>query len=385
MEPLKTLKDIEELLKTCSRCGTCKLTAQIYMSSCPAGDYFSFEAYYPSGKIGIARGLIEGKLEITESVADVIFSCTTCGNCTVECPMRHSENLLEIYEILRTECVSKVGFLKPHREIYQSIKDYGNPYKQPRRKRGKWTENLTSLNKGDTLYFAGCTSTLFSELTSIPSLSVKYLIEYVDGIRVLGEDEPCCGSILLRTGGIKEFSELANRNIQFFRKIGIRKIITSCAGCYKTLKFDYPRFVNSEIEVLHTTQALAEKVISKNLKSKAVVTYHDPCHLGRQGNVFDEPREIISSIRDIKFVEMRRIKEYSFCCGAGGGVKSYKPEWAVENASKRIKEAENTGAEFLITSCPFCVQNLSEGAKLLNSPLKVIDLLDFLEIVSHSS
>lgn len=383
---MEHLNSIRDLLKSCSRCGTCKLTAHIYRPSCPAGEHFSFEAYYPSGKIGLALGLLEGKLTVNENFADIIFSCTTCGNCTVECPMPHGKKLLEIYEVLRAECVSKIGFRKPHQEIKESINDYGNPYRQPRRKKGKWAKELKDLRRGNILYFAGCTSSLHAELSDIPSISIKYLMESLNGIMVLGEDEPCCGSILLRTGGIGEFSSLAEKNTELFKKLGIKKIITSCAGCYKTFKFDYPRFVKFDIEVQHITQSLSGPLKEKKLRAseKLVVTYHDPCHLGRLGKIFDEPREIINSVKNVELVEMRRTREYSFCCGSGGGVKSYKPEWAVENASRRVKEAEETGATFLITSCPFCVQNLRDGAKFSNSPLRVMDLLEFLEIVSPS-
>ncbi|MEJ2252130.1 MAG: heterodisulfide reductase-related iron-sulfur binding cluster [Candidatus Lokiarchaeota archaeon] len=139
------------------------------------------------------------------------------------------------------------------------------------------------------------------------------------------------------------------------------------------------------------------------------VTYHDPCHLGRlserdiewngdiiemmplislkvpskpkktgsQG-VYDSPRNLLNNIPGVKLKEMERIKEYSYCCGAGGGVKSGFPEFAIDTAKNRIKEAEGTNAEFLVSSCPFCATNLKDGIKSSDSKLQFLDISELI-------
>ena len=144
--------------------------------------------------------------------------------------------------------------------------------------------------------------------------------------------------------------------------------MTSCAGCYKTLKDDY-----EGLDVIHISQFLSQLINEGKLnfsKKNLNVTYHDSCHLGRHSDVFDEPRNVIKSVADL--VEMENIRENSLCCGAGGGVKSAYPEVANQMALSRIAQAKETGCETLITSCPFCKLNLE------NDDLEVIDLTEFL-------
>ena len=179
------------------------------------------------------------------------------------------------------------------------------------------------------------------------------------------DDEKCCGSVLLRTGFESEAKEQIKRNAEIFNK---EKILTSCAGCYKTLKEDY-----EGLDVIHISQLLDELIRDGKLdftKKDLDVTYHDSCHLGRHLNVFDEPREVIESVANL--VEMENIRENSLCCGAGGGVKSAYPEIANQMASSRIAQAKDTDCEILITSCPFCKLNLE------NDDLEVLDLTEFL-------
>lgn len=212
------------------------------------------------------------------------------------------------------------------------------------------------------IYFRGCTAR--QKQTGIQKATEKLLKSANINYRIL-DDEACCGSVLLRTGFLKEAQDQIDKNTEVFKD---ETILTSCAGCYKTLKEDY-----SGLDVIHISQLLNQLIQENKLvftKKDLNVTYHDSCHLGRHMEVFDEPREVIKSVADL--VEMENIRENSLCCGAGGGVKSAYPEIAEEMAKSRIKEAKNTKCETLITSCPFCKLNLS------NDELEVLDLTEFL-------
>lgn len=212
------------------------------------------------------------------------------------------------------------------------------------------------------LYFRGCTA--LEKQTDIAKATEKLLQLAGVDFHTL-DDEKCCGSVLLRTGFTDEAREQIKKNTEILKG---EKIITSCAGCYKTLKDDY-----EGLDVIHISQLLAELIKGGRLelsKRDFDVTYHDSCHLGRHSNVFDEPRDVIKSVAGL--IEMENIRENSLCCGAGGGVKSAYPEIASEMALSRIAQAKETGCKTLITSCPFCKLNLE------NDDLEVLDLTEFL-------
>ncbi|WP_407379097.1 (Fe-S)-binding protein [Methanobrevibacter sp.] len=212
------------------------------------------------------------------------------------------------------------------------------------------------------IYFRGCTAR--EKETSIQDATETLLNLAGIHYRVL-DDEKCCGSVLLRTGFVGEAQKQIQKNTEVLKD---ELILTSCAGCYKTLNDDY-----EGLDVIHISQFLKQLIDEgklKFIKKDFNVTYHDSCHLGRHCNVFDEPRDVISSVADL--VEMENVRENSICCGAGGGVKSAYPEIASQMADSRVKQAIDTGAELLVTPCPFCKLNLK------NDNLEVLDLTEFL-------
>lgn len=221
------------------------------------------------------------------------------------------------------------------------------------------------------LYFRGCTAR--ERLNSISESSEKVLNILDVNFETL-DDEECCGSVLLRTGFKEEAMSHMKKNV---KKLKDEKIIVSCAGCYKTLKEDYKNHLGVELDVIHISQLLNDLLNDKNNNynlnssdSDLLVTYHDPCHLGRHSGEFEAPREVIKKFS--KLIEMENNRENSQCCGSGGGVKSAFPEIAKSIAIKRSEEAEATSCDLLVTSCPFCKLNLDE-----NSPLEVLDLSEF--------
>ena len=212
------------------------------------------------------------------------------------------------------------------------------------------------------LYFRGCTAR--EKLTGIQDATEK-LLKLANVDYTILDDEMCCGSVLLRTGFEDEAQKQIDKNTQILKG---KKILTSCAGCFKTLKEDY-----QDLDVIHISQLLNTLINEGKLnftKKDLNVTYHDSCHLGRQLNVFDEPREVINAIANL--IEMDNVREDSICCGAGGGVKSAYPEIAFQMAKIRISQAKDTGCEILLTPCPFCKLNLQ------NDDLEVLDLTEFL-------
>jgi Fe-S oxidoreductase len=189
----------------------------------------------------------------------------------------------------------------------------------------------------------------------------------------MGQDEPCCGSTLLRVGQTDAFGELSAANLKKFEALGVKRIVTACPGCYTTLKKALEG-AGSKIKVTHAAQEIAQLVRSGKIKVKKSterMTYHDPCHLGRLGGVFDDPRTIVESVATL--VEMPNNRYESRCCGAGAGLQTAFPKLSKNLASKRIAEAKATGATTLVTSCPFC------ETQLRTIPgMKVVDLMELL-------
>ena len=219
------------------------------------------------------------------------------------------------------------------------------------------------------LYFRGCTAR--EKLNSISKATERILKAANVKYETL-DDEKCCGSVLLRTGFLDDAIEQMNGNL---KDLEGRTILTSCAGCYKTLKEDYKKYLSVELKVIHISQLL-EQLIKENKisikgKDNLNVTYHDSCHLGRHAGEYEAPRNVINSISNL--VEMENIKEKSRCCGSGGGVKSAYGELSDSIANLRIKEAEETGADLLVSACPFCKLNLSQNS----DDLEVLDLSEF--------
>lgn len=212
------------------------------------------------------------------------------------------------------------------------------------------------------IYFRGCTA---REKETNISKSTEELLKLAEIEYRILDDEKCCGSVLLRTGFEDEARKQIKKNTEALKD---ELILTSCAGCFKTLKEDY-----DGINVIHISQLLDNLIREGRLefiKKDLDVTYHDSCHLGRQMEVFEEPRNVIESVANL--VEMENSRENGLCCGAGGGVKSAYPEIAGEMAKSRINQAKETGSKILLTPCPFCKLNLE------NDDLEVMDLTEFL-------
>lgn len=225
---------------------------------------------------------------------------------------------------------------------------------------------LEKLRGGNVLYYPGClTKFVVKEVgENYRKILRKIGIDFIE----LKDLEVCCGSPVLNAGYKEDAKKLAEKNFKIFKEHSVKKIITSCPACFKTFSQEYPKLLkNWDIEVKHITQTISEAVKKGKIKPKKVegkITYHDPCHLGRYANVYEEPREVIKLAGD--FVEMEFNRENAFCCGGGGGLKSNFPELSREISKERIKQAEEVKANLLITSCPLCYICLKEASKKIN-------------------
>jgi len=378
------LPHINRELSACLQCGYCVRVCDTYAQE-------PWESVSPRGKLFYLKQLqnrtpmdaiLGRKVEVDDEFVEALYRCTGCAACWQVCHV--SIEFAEFWEKVREWVVEQgKGPLPAHKKIRERILANNNPYGEPPEKRGDWFPEAikrTETNP-DIVFFAGCTASY--RIQSIPKAAVTVIDRAGVKQNIMGPEEFCCTSPMLRTGQIDASRDSAANNITRTEQMGAKAMVTACAGCYKTTLHDYGRFyTNPSFEVFHFSQYAQKLLKDKKLKFttevKAKVTYHDPCHLGRHAGVFEAPREVIKAIPGIELVEMDRNRMNSQCCGAGGGYKSQFNDMAVNIAAQRVKDAVKTGAERIITTCPFCVINLTAGAKQLGANIKVMDLSELL-------
>ncbi len=328
-----------------------------------------------------------GRKEIDDFVQN-LYECSTCGQCEVVCPA-HIETVSLWEELRRIIVQAGYGPLEVQQTLVKSVKSFDNPWQQPRAARTKWARKakkeglIANLpreikkTQGKTLLFLGCTAAYDGNVKQVAINNINILEALGIDYGILGSEEKCCASVLLRMGD-PEHKRVFKENIDLFNSLGIETLISSCSGCFKTIMQDYPRIAPLNFEVLHSVEFIARMLKQGKLRFphpvNRTVTYHDPCHLGRATGGFDAPRMIMEAIPGLKLVEMPRNREYSRCCGAGGGLKAGFPDIQTKMAQRRIQEAEETGAEHLVSSCPFCYQGLNVGITALESQLVMRDI-----------
>ncbi len=414
-----TSEECARMVKRCLRCSICKWIPQVKITNanhatiCPSMDYYNFHAYSGGGKIIIANSIETGRIPISDEVLDIIYKCTACGGCAVACKYLNTLEPLEVIQALREKAVAcGKGPMPKQRQYIESVKQNGNPYGEPAKQRDAWVpDDVKTYEGADTAYFVGCTSSYRRK--EIATATARVLTAAGVKFKLLGEREICCGSPVLRAGDVESFKAIASKNLEAITAAGIKKLVFSCAGCYDMFKVEYPRFGNVPFEVIPAPEYFNQLLDEGKLVLKAIkplkVTYHDPCHLGRgaepykewkgdvvemlpmvslnvpekpkrcgAGGVYEAPRKVISRIPGVQLVEMDRIREYSYCCGAGGGVKSAFPDFALHTGKTRISEAESTGASCIVSACPFCSTNLQDAIKDSISPLEFKDIAEIL-------
>jgi Fe-S oxidoreductase len=416
------LSDYQADMERCSQCTYCEWIPFDHVKSwrfgkgCPSIAYSNFLSYSARGRLAVAWSLLKGKSDYTDRLMDIVYKCQTCGSCDVSCKIcRYNMEPLETWFELRARLVEDGQRLPQHKAIVESLHREANMMLEAGAGRGKWANGLDvkrlTQEKAEVVFYAGCRFSYDKELQGVARTAVTLLKDAGVDIGIMGNEEGCCGGRIFQMGYVKEFTESARRNIEAWEKAGVKKIVTSCSDCYHAFKRLYPGKVNSKFEVLHSVEFIGQLIREGKLKFTKtipmVVTYHDPCHLGRQGEpyipwkgkekkirnqivvyeprkpryngawgIYDPPREVLKSIPGIKLVEMERIREYSWCCGAGGGVREAYPDFSNWTATERIEEAKATGAETIVTACPWCERNFIDAINIKGDNMKVLDIAE---------
>ncbi len=398
-----TNKQLYDFITRCGRCAQCTYGYKEteFELVCPIYKRFNFFTYSLGGMAQLARALDEGKIGLTESVSDVFYHCTGCGACGEMCARVDFRDMVELQHELRAKCVEVGQVPIAHMVTIEGLKKDDNMLQKPKAERGKWAEGLgvkdVTKEKAEVYYHAGCQYCFDEELWTVARTAVNLLKKAGVDVGIAGKDETCCGGRAFEMGYQGEFIKYAESNMEMLRTAGIKTLVTSCSDCYYAFKVLYDMHgKKGDLEVFHITEYLDRLIREGKLKlTKSVpltVTYHDPCHLGRKiepwirqegklkaGEIYQPPRDILNSIPGLKLIEMPRIKGNAWCCGAGGGVIDAYPDFALWTALERIDEAKSTGAEAMITACPWCKRNFSDALKEGNGRLKIYDIVELVE------
>jgi succinate dehydrogenase/fumarate reductase iron-sulfur protein len=372
-------------LTLCTKCSVC-------YSACPAAidERFLGPSALTVNYRFIADSRDEGLNERLKPMADNVWLCTSCNSCTLFCPklVNCSDSVVEDRSLL----VEMGAIPRTVKDVLESVMKYHNPMGTHQSRRMVWAEGLSvktfpNVTRAEVLFFVCCSTAYDIRNREIARTMATIMDRLGFDYATLGEEEWCCGDHILRMGEKGLFEMLAEHNVAVFQKFNAERIVTVSPHCYNTFKNDKP-YKDLGLNVQHYTQFLAEIIEKGKLKPTKPynkrVAYHDPCFLGKRNQIYNEPRQILLSIKGLELVEMRRTRESSFCCGGGAGrVWTEEAEPEKRPCVNRVREALELGVDTIAVACPFCVTTLEDAVKVLEVEGKIA-VKDILEILKET-
>jgi len=388
-EQTNTHIEVDDEARHCIRCGQCLAVCPIYRLSLNETDS-------PRARVALLRAVHEGLVEQpTDSTAARFFGCMLCGSCSFTCPSGVTVD--RILELTRGEMAEQGLMPQPLVALGERITEVHNISGEPNANRLVWAANLlqppTGVGKkqAEVVYFVGCVSALFPRSYSVAQSFVQVLERAGVDYGLLGDEEWCCGYPLAISGELERARETMRHNLEAVRARGANTLVTTCPSCFHFWKHTYPVAMGEELgfEVQHATEYLADLVEAGRLPlkeelpeqacpehSRKVVTYHDPCDLGRKGGVYEAPRRILARIPGVRLVEMPENREGSHCCGGGGNLESFDPALSQAVAARRIQQAAETGAQVILSACQQCERTLANAARAERVRMRVKDITE---------
>ena len=377
----------------CIMCNRCQ-------DVCPA--YVTGKELSPAALEINKRYLINGQADAIAAGADTpplldyaisasaVWACTACGACIDICPVGN-EPMFDIMHLRRYQAMTENSFPQPLQQAYRGMERQGNPWNQSARERLAWAEGLAVATvdenpDADILWWVGCAPSYDPRARQTARAFAKVLNHAGVNFAVLGEMERCSGDAARRSGREDLFWDMAKTNIEMLNEVAPKRIVTTCPHCLQAIGKEYHQYSDSDdrrqFEVIHHTQLLSELVAARkleyNIQQDGVVTFHDPCYLGRHNGIVDAPRDLLQA-GNIQVEEMPRHGQQSFCCGAGGA-QFWKEEEPGERAvsAERYAEARATGADTVAVGCPFCLTMMTDAATAAQEGVVVKDVVELI-------
>ena len=378
-----SLKDVQGAASLCIKCAGCTYAEwpDTY-TLCPIYSRDECFTFCAGGLLYLVKALADKQIDFSQSIAELALTCTSCGACDSRCGIIRSQaphvNPLDVIRLLRYES-AKRGFIPEGlaRKIYNEIKKEGD-YGQ---KNSFEVSDKILSDRADTVLFAEC---YHSKAGMQIGEAAARLLEKLGSPVALFSEKGCCGSTLYDFGFWDQLESLVKRNWKKMKTLGAKEFVFINPHCQEFVVKRYPELLPgfTGIKSRHFSQLLADAFRDGRLRSKRAgtvkVSYHDPCYLGRGLGIYDAPRQVLSSLSGVKLVEMARNRQNSFCCGARA-LGNYFPRMAEYTVRERMKEFHETGAELLITACPYCKEQFQKVM-----PAKEKDRIkDLLELVDE--
>ncbi|NVM04834.1 MAG: (Fe-S)-binding protein [Candidatus Helarchaeota archaeon] len=376
---IETKKFDKNMITFLEMCSTCM---KMCKDQCPTAWATKSESITPYTRSLMIVLNEKGIKEYDQAAIEAEYKCTTCWACEEACLPK--VGLPNMIEIARSHIIAKNPHLKPMDEIANRVETLYNPLNEPAEERFNRLKNLLPEKKeAEYVYFIGCMACY--RYPEIAESIIKLLKKTEVDFTVIIGDEWCCGSPIIRNGFTNLAKKLAQHNIDQFEKFKCKKIITGCSACYSTIKKDYTDLgltLNQEIQ--HFTEFFEELRIKNNIKPiktlDKIISYHDPCHLGRRMGVYDPPRNLLKDISGKNFVELQFNREKARCCGAGGGVKYNYTDIAKSIGIRRLEEAQFLNVDMLVSACPLC-KNQFEAVQNKNNKTEIKDITEIIAYV----
>ncbi|GGY31723.1 (Fe-S)-binding protein [Streptomyces anulatus] len=345
---------------------------------------------------------------------DVLWSCTTCGACVEQCPV-DIEHIDHIVDMRRYQVMIESSFPSEAGTMLKNLEKKGNPWGLAKKARVEWTKevdfevpivgkDVEDLTEVDYLYWVGCAGALEDRAKKTTKAFAELL--HIAGVKfaIMGGDEKCTGDSARRLGNEPLFQQLGQENVAMLNMAygeddedtttkkpkSSKKIVATCPHCFNTIANEYPQ-LGGEYEVIHHTQLLQHLIDEGKLipvtPVEGLITYHDPCYLGRHNKIYTPPREIIAKVPGLRNEEMHRHKERGFCCGAGGARMWMEERIGKRVNNERVEEALALNPDIVSTACPFCLVMLTDsvnGKKNDGQAKESIQVVDVSQLLLES-
>ena len=365
----------------CNRCGQCLDFSTLGQANkCPAFEGGLFESYASRGKYNIARALVDGVVDYDMDIAERVFSCTECRACAQDC-FKYLDTT-GMFSAMK-EDLARLGLipenLKEGLEGEAGLDAVHNVYRAPHDQRLAWMPHAERVDvPAKTAVFVGCSSAYVRQNMAVDTVNA---LERLGVDYTVLSDEWCCGHPYAAAGEMDKARQSLEHTIEQYAELGVERVVFNCPGCQKTFKHDGPRLLGRALpfQPMHLLELIADladegQVRFKPVSPKITVTYHDSCTLGRWLGVYEAPRRLLKHIYGVAVTEMPRNRANGYCCGAGGLIRYDYAEASNQAGVERFREAEATGADVLMTSCPACLVQFQQTRSKLRSRMGIMDI-----------